>query len=64
MAKYIQMVQQNQVPALAAGVVVHQHTRVLMADLQGRGDDMSVSDVQVGIQQLTAELAAVYKSAC
>ena len=57
------MVQRNQVPALAAGVVVHQHTRVLMADLHERGDDMSVVDVQAGIQQLTAELAAAYKAA-
>ena len=62
-AHYVQMVQQNQVPALAAGVVVHQHTRVLMADLHERGDDMSVADVQAGIQKLTAELAAAYKAA-
>jgi len=57
------MVQHNQIFALAAGVVVHQHTRVLMEDLRGRGDDMSVADVQAGMQQLTAELAAAYKAA-
>ena len=64
-AQYVQMVQRNQVAALAAGVVVHQHTRtrVLMADLHERGDDMSVADVQAGIQKLTAELAAAYKAA-
>ena len=48
-AQYVQMVQRNQVAALAAGVVVHQHTRVLMADLHERGDDMSVVGVQAGI---------------
>ena len=62
-AQYVQMVQQNQIFAVAAGVVVHQHTRVLMADLHERGDDMSVAGVQAGIQQLTAELAAAYKAA-
>ena len=62
-AQYVQMVQQNQIFAVAAGVVVHQHTRVLMADLHERGDDMSVADVQAGMQQLTAELAAAYKAA-
>ena len=36
-AQYVQMVQQNQVAALAAGVVVHRHTRVLMADQHERG---------------------------
>ena len=62
-AEYVEMVQRNQVPALAAGVVVHQHTRVLMADLHERGDDMNAVDVQAGIQQLAAELAAAYKAA-
>ena len=51
-AQYVQMVQHNQIFALAAGVVVHQHTRVLMEDLRWRGDDMSVADVQAGMQQL------------
>ena len=62
-AQYVQMVQHNQIFALAAGVVVHQHTRVLMEDLRRRGDDVSVSDVQAGMQQLTAELAVAYKAA-
>ena len=48
---------------MAAGVDVHQHTRVLMADLHGRVGDMSVADVQAGMQQLTAKLAAACKAA-
>ena len=55
--------QKNQFFAVAAGVVVHQHTRVLMADLHSRGDGMSVEDVQTGLQQLAAELAAAYEAA-
>ena len=61
-AQYVQVVQQNQVSALAVGVVVHQHTHVLMVDLHERGNDMSVPDVQAGIQKLTAELATAYKA--
>ena len=48
---------------MAAGVVVHQHTRVLMADLHKRGDGMSAEDVRAGLQQLAAELTAAYKAA-
>ena len=47
---------------MAAGVVVHQHTRVLMADLHERGDDMSAEEVRAGLQQLAAELKAAVVS--
>jgi len=62
-AQYLAVVQKNHFFAMAAGVVVHQHTRVLVADLHRRGDDMSVEGVQTGLQQLAAELAAAYKAA-
>ena len=61
--QYVDVVQKNQFVAVAAGVVVHQHTRVLMADLHRRGDDMSAADVRAGLRQLAAELAAAYKAA-
>ena len=48
---------------MAAGVVVHQHTRVLMADLHRCGDNLSEADVREGVQQLTAKLAAAYEAA-
>ena len=45
-------------------MVVHQHTRVLTADPHGPGvQSTSVADVQAGLQQLAAELVAVYKAA-
>ena len=55
--QYLAVVQRNQFFAVAAGVVVHQHTRVLMADLHKRGDGMSAEDVRAGLQQLVAELS-------
>ena len=61
--QYVDAVQKNQFVAVAAGVVVHQHTRVLMADLHRRGDNMSAADVRAGLQQLAAELAAASKAA-
>ena len=61
--QYLDVVQKNQFVAVAAGVVVHQHTRVLMADLHRCGDVLSAEDVREGVQQLTAELAAAYKAA-
>ena len=61
--QYLDVVQKNQVFAVAAGVVVHQHTRVLMADLHRCGDDLSAEDMRAGVQQLAAELAAAYKAA-
>ena len=39
-AQYVQVMQK--IAFTAAGVVVHQHTRVLMADLHGQGDGMPV----------------------
>ena len=57
------MVQKNQFVAVAAGVVVHQHTRVLMADLHRRGDGMGAEGVRAGLQQLASELAVAYKAA-
>ena len=54
---------------IAAGVVVHQHTRVLMADLHRCGDDLSAEGVRAGheagmhMQHLAAELTAAYKKA-
>ena len=38
----MQVVQRTAFTAMAAGVVVHQHTRVLMANLHRCGDDMPV----------------------
>ena len=61
--QYLDVVQKNQAFAVAAGVVVHQHTRVLMADLHRCGDSLSEADVREGVQQLTAELAAAYEAA-
>ena len=61
--QYVDVVQKKQFVAVAAGVVVHQHTRVLMADLHRRGDNMSAADVRAGLQQLAAELAAASKAA-
>ena len=61
--QYVDVVQKKQFVAVAAGVVVHQHTRVLMADLHRRGDNMSATDVRSGLQQLAAEIAAAYKAA-
>ena len=49
--------------AVAAGVVVHQHTRMLMADLRERADGMQVKDVRAGLSQLSAEMGAAYKAA-
>ena len=46
--QYVGVVQRNQLVAVAAGVVVHQHTRVLMADLH-RCDDLSAADVRAGV---------------
>ena len=61
--QYLAVVQRNQFFAVAAGVVVHQHTRVLMAELHERGDGTSAEKVRAGLQQLAAELTAAYKSA-
>ena len=61
--QYVGMVQKNQFVGVAGGVVVHQHTRVLMADLHRCGDDLSAEDMRAGVQQLAAELAAAYKAA-
>ena len=55
--QYIGVVQRNQFVAVAGGVFIGQHTRVLMADLHRCGDDLSAEDVRAGIQQLAAELA-------
>ena len=44
-------------------MVVHQHTRVLMANLHRCGDDMPVGDVRTGLSQLSTEMAAAYKAA-
>ena len=49
MAQYVQIVQQNQVFAVAVGVVVHQQMRVLVANLHERVDDMGVVGVQAGM---------------
>ena len=62
-AQYLHVVQQNAFTAVAAGVVVHQHTCMLMADLRECADDMPVEDVQAGLSQLAAEFAAAYKAA-
>ena len=61
--QYVGVVQRNQFVAVAAGVFIGQHTRVLMADLHRCGDDLSAEDVRAGMQQLAAELAAAYKKA-
>ena len=61
--QHLAVAQKNQFFAAAAGVVVHQHTRVLMADLHGCGDGMRAEDVRAGLQQLAAELTAAYKAA-
>ena len=62
-AQYMQVVQRTAFTAVAAGVVVHQHTRVLMANLHRCGDDMPVEDVRAGLSQLSTEMAAAYKAA-
>ena len=48
--QYLDVVQRNQFVAVAAGVVVHQHTRVLVANLHRCGDDLSAEDVGAGVQ--------------
>ena len=48
-AQYLAVVQKSQFVAVAAGVVVHQHARVLMADLHRRGDGMGAENVRAGL---------------
>ena len=62
-AQYMQVVQRTAFTAVAAGVVVHQHTRVLMVNLHRCGDDMLVEDVRAGLPQLSTEMAAAYRAA-
>ena len=64
-AQYMQVVQRTAFTAVAvaAGVVVHQHTGVLMANLHRCGDGMPVEDVREGLLQLSSEMAAAYKAA-
>ena len=57
------VVQHNAFTAVAAGVVVHQHTRMLMADLRECSGGMPVEDVRAGLSQLSAEFVAAYKAA-
>ena len=57
------VVQQKASIAVAAGVVIHQHTRMLMADLRERADDMQVKDVRAGLSQLSAKMSAAYQAA-
>ena len=66
MAQCLAVVQKNQFVAMAAGVVVHQHTRVLMADLHSRGGGV-VAWAQracggAGLQQLASKLAGACKA--
>ena len=44
--QYLGVVLRNQFVAVAPGVVVHQHTRVLMVDLHICGDDLIAEDVR------------------
>ena len=62
-AQCVYVVQQKAFTAVAAGVVIHQHTRMLMADLRERADGMQVQDVRAGLSQLSAEMSAAYKAA-
>ena len=57
-AQYIYGLQAGIFMKVTAGVVIQQHTRVLMADLHMRADGMSVADVHAGLRQLAAELDA------
>ena len=53
-AQYINVVQQNSFVAVAAGVVIHQHTRVLMANLREQADGMSglsAEDMRAALRQ-------------
>ena len=61
-AQYLHVVQHNAFTAVAAGVVVHQHTRMLMADLRECADGMPVEDVRAGLSQLLAEFGATYST--
>ena len=62
-AQYIYGLQADLFMAVAAGVVIQQHTRVLMVDLHMRADGMSVAEVHAGLQQLAAEIDAAYRAA-
>ena len=64
-AQYIYGLQADLFMAVAAGVVIQQHTRVLMVDLHMRVDgiSMSVAEVHAGLQQLAAEIDAAYRAA-
>ena len=50
-AQYLHVVQQNAFTAVAAGVVVHQHTLMLMVDLRECADDMPVETCEQGCRQ-------------
>ena len=63
MAQCVYVVQQKASTAVAAGVVVHQHARMLMADLRERADSMQVEGVRAGLTQPSAEMGAAYKAA-
>ena len=48
-AAYVAMIQQNAFVLVAAGVVLHQHTRLLMHDLHERADSMSEEEVRASV---------------
>ena len=58
-AGYVDVLQRINFVAVAAGVVVHQHTQLLMADLRERADRMQAEKIRGG---LSAELDAAHKA--
>jgi len=57
-AAYVEVVQRNTFVLVGAGVVVHQHTRLLMHDLRERADSMCEEDVRAGMERLNSEIGA------
>ena len=61
--EYLAIVMQNGWVAVAAGVVICQHTQLLMALLHEHGDAMDASRMQRLMQQLAAEISAAQLAA-
>ena len=62
-AAYVAVIQRNAFVLVAAGVVLHQHTRLLMHDLREYADGMSEEDVRAGMRQLNSEIGAAERAA-
>ena len=54
-AAYVAVIQRSAFVLVAAGVVLHQHTRLLMQDLREYADGMSEEDVRAGMRHEAAQ---------